>query len=253
MIFFAEGDECRQVDDITVHAENCVADNQSSAARGSKNFRFQVLRIIMLIDNDACFRKTCAVDDAGVIIFIAENNAFAVAEGRDNADVGHVACVEDQCCFRTLELRQLAFERFMQSGVAGSQTAAAAACAPLKRSFGSGLLNAGICCQIKIAVGGQHQNLASLHFNVFALLTVHGAQGAVKILLLELFQLVSKNLLRIRISGLFNRQSAYKHTLFFQVIDSILGLSLGAVKDKYTATVRIAHFLHRHEAYITML
>ena len=94
MIFFAEGDESRQINNITVHAENCVADNQTSAAGGSKNFRFQVLHIIMLIDNDACFRKTCAVDDAGVIVFVAEDNAFAVAEGRDNADVGHVAGVE---------------------------------------------------------------------------------------------------------------------------------------------------------------
>ena len=110
----------------------------------------------MFIDNDACFGKTGAVDDAGVVIFVAENNAFVVAEGRNNADIGHVACIEYQCCFRTFELRQLAFERFMQSGVAGGQTAAATACAPLKRSFGSGLLNAGICCQIKIAVGGEH-------------------------------------------------------------------------------------------------
>ena len=207
----------------------------------------------MLIDNDACFRKTCAVDDAGVIVFVAEDNAFTVANGGNNADVGHVACIKHQCCFRTLELRQLAFECFVQCGVAGSQTAAATACAPLKRSFGSGLLNAGICCQIKIAVGGQHQNLASVHFNVLTLFAVHSTQGAVKILLFELFQLVSKNLLWIRISGLFNRQSAYKHTLFFQIVDSILGFSLAAVKDEDTAAMRIAHFLHRHEAYITML
>ena len=104
MIFFAEGDECRQVNNITVHAENCVADNHASAAGGSKNFRFQVLHIIMLIDNDACFRKTCAVDDAGVVIFVAENNAFAVAKGGNNADVGHVACIEYQCCFCAFEL-----------------------------------------------------------------------------------------------------------------------------------------------------
>ena len=95
MIFFAEGDESRQINNITVHAENCVADNQTSAAGGSKNFRFQVLHIIMLIDNNACFRKTCAVDDAGVIVFVAEDNAFTVAEGGNNADVGHVTCVED--------------------------------------------------------------------------------------------------------------------------------------------------------------
>ena len=92
-----------------------------------------------------------------------------------------------------------------------------------------------------------------MHFNVLTLFAVHSTQGAVKILLLELFQLVSKNLLRIRISGLFNRQSAYKHTLFFQIVDSILGFSLAAVKDEDTAAMRIAHFLHRHEAYITML
>ena len=94
MILLAECDESRQVDDITVHAENCVADNQSPAAGGSKDFRFQVLHIIVLIDNDACFRKTCAVDDAGVIVFVAEDNAFAVADGGNNADVGHVTGVE---------------------------------------------------------------------------------------------------------------------------------------------------------------
>ena len=94
MIFFAEGDECRQVDDITVHAENRVADNQTSAAGGSKNFSFQVLHIIVLIDNAARFGKTCAVDDAGVIVFVAEDNAFTVAEGGNNADVGHVTGVE---------------------------------------------------------------------------------------------------------------------------------------------------------------
>ena len=85
MILLAECDESRQVDDITVHTENCVADNQSPAAGGSKDFRFQVLHIIVLIDNDARFGKTCAVDDAGVIVFVAEDNAFTVAEGGNNA------------------------------------------------------------------------------------------------------------------------------------------------------------------------
>ena len=83
--------------------------------------------------------------------------------------------------------------------------------------------------------------------------TVHSAQRAVKILLLKLFQLVGKNLLRVWISRLFDRQSADKYTLLFQIADSILGFSLAAVKNKNSTAMRIAHFLHRHEAYITML
>ena len=99
----------------------------------------------MLINNDASLGKASTVDNAGVVIFVAEDNAFAIAQRRDNANVGHIACVEHQRCFRALELRQLAFECFMQGGVACGQAAAAAACAPLERGVCCSLLYACVC------------------------------------------------------------------------------------------------------------
>ena len=99
----------------------------------------------MLINNDASLGKARSVDNAGVVIFVAEDNAFAIAQCRDNADVGHIACVEHQRCFRILELCQLAFECFMQGGIACGQAAAAAAGAPLERCVCCSLLYACVC------------------------------------------------------------------------------------------------------------
>ena len=95
VIFFAQCYKAGQVHNVTVHAEYGIADDESLAARGAHDFRFQILHIVVLIDNDFCFTQACPVDDAGVVIFVAKDNAFAVAESGKNAHIGHVASIKE--------------------------------------------------------------------------------------------------------------------------------------------------------------
>ena len=67
----------------------------------------------MLVDHNAGFGKASAVDNAGVVIFVAKNDAFAIAEGGENAYVGHIACVKEQSCLSSLEAGQLRFKLLM--------------------------------------------------------------------------------------------------------------------------------------------
>ena len=67
----------------------------------------------MLVDHNAGFGKAGTVDNAGVIIFVAKDDAFAIAESGEDAYVGHVACVKEQSCLSSLEAGQLRFKLLM--------------------------------------------------------------------------------------------------------------------------------------------
>ena len=78
VIFFCKLHQTWQVDNITVHAENRIADNQTMAAHlCSLNFLLQIRHIIMMINNSPRRALPTAINNTGMVQFITENHIIS--------------------------------------------------------------------------------------------------------------------------------------------------------------------------------
>ena len=77
VVFFGEVANGREVRDCAVHRETTVSRNQSEARilRGAE-LRLQICHVVVFIAKPLRFAEANAVDDAGVIQFIADHRVF---------------------------------------------------------------------------------------------------------------------------------------------------------------------------------
>ena len=71
--------------------------------------------------------QAAAINDAGMVLFIAENNAVLDAHGGDNAHICHIASIKDNGRFGSFEVCQIPFQLIVQGQGAGGQPGAAGA------------------------------------------------------------------------------------------------------------------------------
>ena len=161
LIAVGDGQEPGQVGDIAVHAEDGVGDDETAAGGVFLDFFLEVLHIVVTIDDDFGAAQAAAVDDAGVVELVAEDDAVFGAECLEDADVCHVAGVVEQGGFCMLEagegFLQLCMERQCTGGQAGAAGAGAEeADGILGRGFYARLVD-----EAEVAVGCEHEQVLS--------------------------------------------------------------------------------------------
>ena len=81
-----------------------------NARSATAQFAFQEIQVEVRENHFARAGKPDAVDDAGVIGFIRENDVLRSGDAAEQADIRRISGVEKQRRFRARELRQLALE-----------------------------------------------------------------------------------------------------------------------------------------------
>ena len=90
VVFFGECGELVDGADVAIHREDAVGDDELVAGL-VLNFAqelFAVGDIFVAEDFDLCAGETCAVDDAGVIELVGDDEVFFAEDGGDSAGVG---------------------------------------------------------------------------------------------------------------------------------------------------------------------
>jgi hypothetical protein len=94
IVFSGDFIEVGQRRNVTIHAEYSVGDNQTPPIfTGFCDFTAQVVHIVMSVTNDGCTAQTAAIDDAGVIQLVGENDIPFADQGRNRGEIGSKAAL----------------------------------------------------------------------------------------------------------------------------------------------------------------
>ena len=114
----------------------------------------------MAKDLDLGAGQPCAVDDAGVIELVGEDEVFFAEDGRDGARVGGEAGLEDDAGLDVFEGGNLLLEFHVDAHGAGDGAHGTGAYAVLLRGGDRGLTQLGMVAQAEVVVGGQVDDAA---------------------------------------------------------------------------------------------
>ena len=107
---------------VAVHAEEGLGDEEP--APGGPGFVEEARRTVRVsvgIDGDSRPGEAAAVDDAGMVEGVGDDDVVGSGQGGEDADVGLVARREDECGLAAEELGQRLFELAVRREVAGDQ------------------------------------------------------------------------------------------------------------------------------------
>ena len=87
---------------VAVHAEDAFGDDDDLAIGGVMLFQqpFQLLQVVVAVTDALGSRKADTVNQAGMDELVGKYQRLCIAHGRQNAGVGMIAAIEDQCGFR---------------------------------------------------------------------------------------------------------------------------------------------------------
>ena len=177
--------------DVAVHAEDAVGDDELAAGLVFDFLQqlFAVSDVFVAEDFDFCLRQARAVDDAGVVEFVGENEIFLAEDGADSARVGGESALEDDAGFDILEARDFFFELHVDLHGAGDGADGSGADAEFARRFQSSFAEARVRGQSEIVVAGEVDDaLAVVGADRFLLVVQHAELevGAARFQVVEL-------------------------------------------------------------------
>ena len=202
-VFFGEIGELRQRADVAIHGEDAVGDEQLVAGLVLDLVQklFGMRRVLVAEDFDLGAREAGAVDDAGVIQLVGDDEVFLAENRGDGAGIGGEAGLEDHAGFDVLEARNLFFQLHVDRHGAGDGAHRAGADAVLLRGFERGFAQLGVSGQSEIVVGGEVDDLLAVEGADRRLLVLEHAQLEVGAILLQVVELVGEKRERIGASG----------------------------------------------------
>src|SRR5260370_34804287 len=102
--FFSEGDDLWQRCEATIHAKDAVGHHHdfTGTARLLKHAT-QPGHVSVWIDFTRCPVEAYAIDDAGVVELVADDDVLGKHAGRDNSQVACIAVLEGEEVFGRLE------------------------------------------------------------------------------------------------------------------------------------------------------
>ncbi len=130
-----------------------------------------------------------AVDDAGVVELVGEDEVFFAEDGGDGAGVGGEAGLEDDAGFDAFEAGDFFFELHVDAHGAGDGADGAGANAVLLRGGDGGFAEFGVVAEAEVVVGGEVDDLAAVVVADGALFVVEDAEFEVGAALAEFVQL----------------------------------------------------------------
>ncbi len=139
---------------ITIHAENAIGDDQRTtiSALVLENHLLQVSCIGMLIAVNTRTGKPAAIDDAGMVQGIRNNEVFLANQHGDHRSVGAKTGLKDNRSLDSLEIRQAALQFRMDVHGTGDRTHRARANTEFLQCSGSGFNQPGMIRQSEVII-----------------------------------------------------------------------------------------------------
>ena len=111
VVFPFQLQKLRQRRDIAVHGENAVGDDEPLAIAGRlRQFPREVLHVAMAVDDGPRFGNTAAIHDAGVVQRVGKDHVALVRQCIKDAQVRHVAGIENHRVLLVLESGDFFFQ-----------------------------------------------------------------------------------------------------------------------------------------------
>ena len=164
--------------DVAVHGEDAVGDDEL-VARLVLDLLQQFLAVgdvLVAEDLDLGAREPRAVDDAGVVQLVGEDEVVFAEDGADGAGVGREAALKDDAGLDIFEARDLFFELHVDAHGAGDGAHGARAHAEGARGGQRGFNELGVVGQAEIVVAGEVDDLFAVVVADRGLLVVEHAQ-----------------------------------------------------------------------------
>ena len=153
----------------------------------------------MAEDEDFRARQAAAIDDAGVVQFVRDDEIFLAENSRDRARVRREARLKDHAGFHVLEVRDLLLQFHVNLHRARDGADRTRPHAVLARRRECRLAQLGVSGQAEVVVGGEVDDLFAVEGALRGLLVLEHAQVEMSALGLKFVQLVGE--IRERISA----------------------------------------------------
>ena len=140
----------------------------------------QVLEVAVAVDEGLGPRQPAAVDDAGVVQLVAEDDLVLAGEGRDHAGVGQVPGAEQERRLIALELGQAFLERPVRSHPARDQARGPGPGAPPDRRLGGGFAHPRVAGEPQVVVRAEEEDRAAVEQHLGALRAFDHSQPPVE-------------------------------------------------------------------------
>ena len=148
--------------DIAVHGKDAVGDDELAAGLVLDLLQqlFAVGDIFVAEDLDLRAGEAGAIDDAGVIELVGEDEVFFAENARDGSGVGGEAGLEDDAGFDAFECGDLFFELHVDAHRAGDGADGSGAYAVFLRGGDGRLAKLGVIAEAEVVIGGKVDDLA---------------------------------------------------------------------------------------------
>ena len=178
LVFLAQAHQVGQRGDVALHRVHAVHDDEfRGVAGGEPEFLLQVRHVVVAELAHLAETQAAAVDDAGVVQGVQEDESAAEAQASHDAQVHLETGAVGHRGLLAHELGELRLQLFVEVEGAVEEAAAGAAGAVFLYRFDGGLLETGVVGKSQIGVGAEHQDLGAVSHGDEGVLT--GGDGAV--------------------------------------------------------------------------
>ena len=193
-VFFCQLSQLRQRANVAVHGEDAVGDDQLAAGLVLDLVQqlFGVGGVLVAEDLDFGAGEPRAVDDAGVVQLVGDDEIFFAQQRRHRARIRREARLKDHAGFDIFEARDPLLQLHVDLHGAGDGAHGARTDAVLARGFEGGFAQFGMGRQAQVIVGGDVDDLLAVEGAQRRLLVVEHAQLEVGALLLQFVELVGE-------------------------------------------------------------
>jgi hypothetical protein len=163
-VFFTKHREFIDGADVAIHGENAVGDDEFAAWLMLDFLQqlFAVRDIFVAEDFDLGARKAGAVDDAGVVQFVGEDEVFFAEDARDGTCIGREAGMENDTGFYTFEGGDFFFKLHVDAHRAGDGADGTRANAEFLRRGDGCLAKLGVVAEAEVVVRGEVDDLLAV-------------------------------------------------------------------------------------------
>ena len=148
----------------------------------------EVLDVAVAVDEGLGAREAAAVDDAGVVQLVGEDDLAAAGQGGDRAGVGEVAGAEEERRLVALEAGEPLLQLPVRLHVARDQPRGAGAGPPAQRRLGGGLAHLGAIGEAEVVVRAEEEDRAAVERDARPLRSLDQSQLPVEPPLAELLE-----------------------------------------------------------------
>jgi hypothetical protein len=155
--------------DVAVHREDAVGDDERAAPLRLPQAPGEVLEVRVPVDEDLGPGEPAAVDDAGVVQLVGEDDLPAAGQRRDHSGVGQKARAVEESRLVALEGRDPLLEAPVRLHVAADQPRRTGADAPAHGRLGRRLAHPRMVGEAEVVVRAEQQHGPPVEQHVGAL------------------------------------------------------------------------------------